>query len=92
MANNPTLMMALQDSSEARKMLSARLRELEELEIQGQQELVAFHAERERRELEYANLQSEESARRIKALQEYKKQMETHRHRLIESLSKPENF
>ncbi len=86
------LVTALQDSSEARKQLLTRLKELEDLEIHGQQELAAHHAERERRELEFAKLQSEESARRVQALQEYKEQMEKHRHRLIESISTPLNF
>jgi hypothetical protein len=90
--DRPTLVTALQDSSEAREQLLTRLKELEDLEIQGQQELAAYYAERERRELEFAKLQTEESARRIQALQEYKKQMDTHRHRLIESISKPLNF
>jgi hypothetical protein len=90
MANN--LLMALQDSSEARRQLSNRLQHLEDLEIQGQQELLAYHAERERREMEFAKLQSEESERRIQALLEYQIQLDMHRNRLIESISNPLNF
>ncbi len=94
MAEYPMLMTALQGSSEAQKQLSARLKELEVLEIHWQQELLTYHTERERRELEFAMIRSEEYARRIQALQEYEKKMETHRHRLMGSISNrgPANF
>ncbi len=92
MANYQALTTALQDSGKARKQLEIRLKELEELEFQGQQELVTCFAERERRDLEFARLLSEERARRTQALQEYQKQMEIYHCRIAESIGKPVDF